>query len=79
MSSEINIRSLKDSDKHDWRCLWTAYLEFYETTVSEEVYETSFARLLSLGDNEYKCLIAEIDGGMPPLKWSTNWDMIIPF
>ena len=62
MSSEINIRSLKDSDKHDWRCLWTAYLEFYETTVSEEVYETSFARLLSLGDNEYKCLIAEIDG-----------------
>ena len=19
------------------------------------------------------------DGGMPPLKWSTNWDMIIPF
>jgi hypothetical protein len=19
------------------------------------------------------------DNGMPPLKWSTNWDMIVPF
>lgn len=62
MSTETKIRPLQESDKDDWRCLWTAYLEFYETTVSEEVYETSFARLLSSSDNEYKCLIAEIDG-----------------
>ncbi len=30
--------------------------------MSDEVYETSFARLLSKGDNEYKGLIAEVDG-----------------
>ena len=62
MSAEINIRPLQVDDKQDWRQLWTAYLEFYETTVSEEFYETSFARLLSKGDNEYKCLVAEVAG-----------------
>lgn len=62
MSSEISIRPLLESDKGEWRRLWTAYLEFYETSVSEDVYETSFTRLLSQDDNEYKCLIAEVDG-----------------
>jgi GNAT superfamily N-acetyltransferase len=61
MSAEISIRPLEESDKGDWRRLWTAYLEFYETSVSDEVYETSFARLLSNDANEYKCLIAEVE------------------
>ena len=64
MASDICIRPLEQSDKDDWRRLWTAYLEFYETTVSEDVYRTSFARLMSDEDNEYKCLIAEV-GGKP--------------
>jgi GNAT superfamily N-acetyltransferase len=64
MSAEIKIRPLEKTDKDDWRCLWTAYLAFYETTVNEDVYETAFARLLSLDENEYKCLIAEV-GGKP--------------
>ena len=62
MSAEISIRPLEESDKGDWHRMWTAYLEFYETSVSEDVYETSFARLLSNGAGEYKCLIAEVDG-----------------
>ena len=62
MSAEISIRPLEPSDKGDWHRMWTAYLEFYETSVSEDVYETSFARLLSNGAGEYKCLIAEVDG-----------------
>lgn len=62
MSAEISIRPLEQGDEGEWRRLWTAYLEFYETSVSEEVYETSFARLLSNDGNEYKCLIAEVDG-----------------
>lgn len=61
MTNEIAIRPLVEADKTDWRRLWTAYLDFYDTTVSEEVYETSFARLLSDEVGEYKCLIAEID------------------
>ncbi len=43
----INIRPLTHSDKADWRRLWTAYLEFYEASVEEEIYTTTFERLLS--------------------------------
>lgn len=56
------IRPLAASDEAEWRRLWTGYLRFYETSVSEEVYATTFARLLSGADNEYRGLIAEADG-----------------
>jgi GNAT superfamily N-acetyltransferase len=62
MPSDITIRPLKDSDHEDWRRLWTAYLAFYDTTVSETVYATAFARLLSDQHSEYKCLLAVVDG-----------------
>ncbi|WP_206454200.1 GNAT family N-acetyltransferase [Aurantimonas marina] len=42
----ITIRPLETSDEADWRRLWTAYLDFYGTTTTEEVYATTFARLL---------------------------------
>ena len=62
MTDNIVIRPFVEEDKAQWHRMWTAYLDFYHTTVSEEVYETSFARLLSDEVGEYKCLIAEIDG-----------------
>ena len=43
----IEIRTLKETDHADWRRMWTAYLEFYETSVPEEVYEATWARLLT--------------------------------
>jgi len=43
----IDIRPITQADKDEWRRLWTAYLEFYESSVSDEVYNTTFARLLS--------------------------------
>jgi len=39
--AEITIRPLEQADHADWRRLWTAYLEFYEATVPEEVYATT--------------------------------------
>jgi GNAT superfamily N-acetyltransferase len=62
MSDQILIRPLTAQDHDAWRRLWTDYLNFYETTVSEEVYETSFARLLSGDAGEYKGLVAVVDG-----------------
>jgi GNAT superfamily N-acetyltransferase len=62
MPANLKIRPLTQADKDAWRRMWTAYLEFYETSVSETVYETSFARLLSDGAGEYKALVAEQDG-----------------
>ncbi len=58
----VTIRPITARDEPDWRRLWTGYLEFYQTSVSEAVYTSSFARLLSPDDHEFCGLIAEIDG-----------------
>lgn len=60
--TEITIRPLARSDEPEWRRLWTAYLEFYKTSVPEEVYATTWERLLDDGDYEPNGLIAEVDG-----------------
>ena len=65
-SPRLIIRPIEPRDATDWRRLWTAYLTFYGSSVAEEVYETSFARLLEDSDSktggEFHGLIAEIDG-----------------
>ncbi|MGH6860795.1 MAG: GNAT family N-acetyltransferase [Phyllobacterium sp.] len=58
----VHIRPLQQTDETEWRRLWTGYLEFYETTVAEEVYRTTFDRLNSGDAHEYRGLIAELDG-----------------
>jgi GNAT superfamily N-acetyltransferase len=60
--ADLSIRPLVASDRAEWRRMWTKYLEFYETTVGEEVFETAFERLLSTDDREFIGLIAEVDG-----------------
>ena len=63
--TEVTIRPIRAGDESEWRRLWTGYLEFYESEVSEEVYQTTFARLLKGNegvDNEYRGFLAEIDG-----------------
>lgn len=57
-----DIRVLTASDEPAWRELWTAYLTFYETEVPQEVYATTFQRLLSSDTNDYNCLVAVTDG-----------------
>ncbi|MCT8328482.1 GNAT family N-acetyltransferase [Albidovulum sediminis] len=58
----LTIRPLRPEVEPEWRRLWTAYLAFYETAVSEEVYRTTFARLLDPARPEQKALVAEADG-----------------
>lgn len=60
--SEITVRPLEQSDHADWRRLWTAYLTFYETSVSEEVYALTWKRLFTPGEFEPKGFIALLDG-----------------
>ena len=60
--SNIEIRPLRSEDEAEWRRLWTLYLEFYETSVPEEVYLTTFQRLLSGENNEFAALLATVDG-----------------
>lgn len=58
----LKIRPLMASDKPAWKELWQAYLEFYETTVPDRVYDTTFARLCSPVHDDQQGLIALKDG-----------------
>ncbi len=60
--SDIAIRPLEKGDHADWRRLWRAYLDFYETELPQEVYAGTWERLFSPGEFEPKGLIALVDG-----------------
>jgi GNAT superfamily N-acetyltransferase len=53
---------LAPTDAKDWREMWTAYLTFYNTTVSEAVYASTWARLLGNDYFDVRGLIAESAG-----------------
>ncbi|MBA3447512.1 MAG: GNAT family N-acetyltransferase [Pseudaminobacter sp.] len=56
----MEVRPATQQDEPEWRRLWTAYLAFYETTVPEEVYRTTWERLHSKGAFEPNCLLAVV-------------------
>jgi GNAT superfamily N-acetyltransferase len=63
--ADMAVRPLQASDETEWRRLWTAYLEFYETSVPDEVYRTTFARLLAGNagtKDEFRGLLVEANG-----------------
>ena len=53
------VRPLQESDRDQWSAMWTAYLEFYETSVTQDVYDTTFARLLGDDPNQFSCFVAQ--------------------
>ena len=59
---EITIRPIELGDYDDWRRLWTGYLEFYEASVSDEVYDTTFKRLCDKHKTDQNGLLALADG-----------------
>lgn len=59
--SDLVVRPLQQSDHAEWRRLWTAYLTFYETSVPEEVYETTWQRLFTEAEYEPKGFLAVLD------------------
>ena len=42
---ELTIRPLQGSDEAEWRRLWKLYLEYYETELPEEIYQSTFSRI----------------------------------
>ncbi len=62
MVNDIVIRPILASDEADWRRLWRAYLAFYETELPDEVYQSTFGRILSGRAGEYRGLLAVLDG-----------------
>jgi len=58
----LTVRPLRAADEPAWRELWTAYLAFYESSVPEPVYVSTFARLLGDDPRDHNALVAESDG-----------------
>lgn len=58
----FTIRPLEASDLTEWSALWTAYLEFYESSVDGAVYDLTFQRNLNPKHKSQNCLVAEADG-----------------
>lgn len=56
------VRDIRTSDEQAWRQLWTGYLEFYESSVSGDVYRSTFGRFFDSGRYEPRCKVAVVDG-----------------
>lgn len=56
------IRPLRPEDEAEWRRLWTGYLAFYQTSLPEPVYLSTFTRLLGDDPQDFSALVAEVDG-----------------
>ncbi len=58
----VTTRPLHFSDETEWRALWKAYLEFYDTSVPEHVYRSTFGRLIDPAVGAQFAMIAESNG-----------------
>ncbi len=58
----VQIRPIQKTDEPAWRELWTGYLQFYNSTVAEAVYASTFQRFFADGAYEPRCLVAESGG-----------------
>jgi GNAT superfamily N-acetyltransferase len=79
---EIRVRPLSETDKDAWLPLWQGYLTFYESSVSDEVTETTWRRLLSDEEHCHNCLVAVGSDDVPfgiahyifhRSTWSPTW------
>ncbi|MGX0976990.1 GNAT superfamily N-acetyltransferase [Roseovarius sp. MBR-51] len=62
MTNALTIRPIEPADRPAWGDLWRAYLDFYETTLPDTVYDTTFGRLLSPDHPDQNGLIALLGG-----------------
>ncbi|MCK0148731.1 GNAT family N-acetyltransferase [Marivita sp. S6314] len=60
--TDLNVRFLRATDYDSWSALWRGYLTFYESSVPDAVYESTFARLLGDDPQDFTGLVAEKDG-----------------
>lgn len=58
----IDLRPIQATDEAQWRALWHDYLDFYQTSLPEEIYATTFARLTDPAVTDYHGILAFLDG-----------------
>ena len=77
--SEFKLRELNEDDFDSWRRLWSAYLAFYNTSLNELIYETTFARLVSKDNTSQNGIVAckndEMVGLVHYIFHPDNWNI----
>ncbi|MCB9992420.1 MAG: GNAT family N-acetyltransferase [Hyphomicrobiaceae bacterium] len=58
----VVVRPVAAGDQDQWQKLWRLYLDFYGFRAEPAVYATTFQRLFSNDENEFRGLVAERDG-----------------
>lgn len=61
----IFLRPLQASDFGAWSALWRGYLAYYETELPEEIYRSTFDRLLGADRRDFNGFLAIDDAGTP--------------
>jgi GNAT superfamily N-acetyltransferase len=61
-NKSLSIRPLQAEDEAVWKTLWGAYLDFYGASLPPEVFDATFARLISGARSEPHGLLALLDG-----------------
>ena len=78
-SSVFELRKLSKDDFDKWRELWSTYLSFYDSEVTERVYETTFGRLVSKGNKAQNAIVAcehtELIGLVHFIFHPDNWNI----
>ena len=73
------IREIEKRDYDEWRALWKSYLAFYNTTVSQDVYELTFRRLIERQTSQQMAFLAEKDdllvGLVHYIRHPHNWKL----
>ncbi|MDQ7072199.1 MAG: GNAT family N-acetyltransferase [Rhodobacterales bacterium] len=60
--SGLVVRSLREEDRAEWQHLWTGYLAYCETTVSAEIHDSTFTRLLGENARDFNAFVMVSDG-----------------
>ena len=56
-SSVFELRKLRKDDFDKWKELWSTYLSFYDSEVTDLVYETTFGRLVSKDNKAQNAIV----------------------
>ena len=78
-SSVFELRKLRKDDFDKWKELWSTYLSFYGSEVTELVYETTFGRLVSKDNKAQNAIVAcehtELIGLVHFIFHPDNWNI----
>lgn len=62
--TDVTVRPVRAGDYDPWCALWRGYLTFYEASVPEAVYQSTFARLTGDDPQDFHGFVAERDGAL---------------